>query len=75
MDPFGGGRILARENCRAMLAGFRHSWREDYLRPLSDRDMLRRMMANLIHIYQRDNDEVRLNRLYGFINALQRRAS
>ena len=75
VDPFGGGRILARENCRAMLAGFRHSWREDYLRPVSDRDMLRRMMANLIHIYQRDNDEVRLNRLYGFVNALQRRAS
>ncbi len=75
LDPFGGGRILSRESCRAMLAGFRHSWREDYLRPVSDRDMLRRMMANLIHIYQRDKDQVRLDRLYGFVNALQRRAS
>lgn len=75
LDPFGGGRILSRETCRAMLAGFRQSWREDYLRPVSDRDMLRRMMANLIHIYQRDKDQVRLDRLYGFINALQRRAS
>jgi hypothetical protein len=37
--------------------------------------MLRRMMANLIHIYQRDKDQVRLDRLYGFVNALQRRAS
>lgn len=75
LDPFGGGRTLSREACRAMLAGFRHSWREDYLRPVSDRDMLRRLMANLIHIYQRNGDQVRLDRLYGFVNALQGRAS
>lgn len=75
LDPFGGGRILTRKACRAMLAGFRQSWREDYLRPVDDRDMIRRMMANLIHIYQRDQDQIRLGRLYGLVDALQGRTT
>ena len=37
--------------------------------------MVRRMMANLIHIYQRDHDQARLVRLYGFVNALQGRTT
>ena len=75
LDPFAGGRILTGEACRKLLAGFRQSWRDEYLSPVEDRDMVRRMMANLIHIYQRDGDQARLSRLYGFVNALQGRAT
>lgn len=71
IDPFGGGRILTRESCKAMLAGFRHSWREEYLQPVEDRQMVRRMMANLIHIYHKREDSQRLDRLYGFVNDIQ----
>lgn len=73
LDPYGAGRILTKEACRALLAGFNHSFREDYLRPVSDRDMLRRMFANLVHIYNDREDRVRLARLYSFVNALQGR--
>lgn len=73
IDPYGGGRLLTREACKALLAGYRHSFREDYLRPVSDRDMLRRMMANLVHIYHERGDRERLSRLYAFVNALQGR--
>jgi regulator of sirC expression with transglutaminase-like and TPR domain len=72
IDPFTGGRLVSREECKTMLAGFRHSWREDYLRPVEDRDMFRRIMANLIHIYQRRGEERRLNLLYRFVNDLQK---
>ena len=71
LDPYGEGRILTPDACRAMLAGFRHSFREDYLRPVSDRDLVRRMIANLIRIYHERGDGKRLERFYGFVNALQ----
>lgn len=71
LDPFGGGRILTPEDCKTLLAGFRHSFREDYLRPVSDRDLVRRMIANLIRIYHERGDHKRLERFYGFVNALQ----
>jgi regulator of sirC expression with transglutaminase-like and TPR domain len=71
LDPFGEGRILTSEACRVLLAGFRHSFREDYLRPVSDRDLVRRMIANLIRIYHERGDTKRLERFYGFVNAIQ----
>ena len=71
VDPYGEGRILTPESCRALLAGLRHSFREDYLKPVSDRALVRRMIANLVRIYHEKNDQVRLDRFYGFVNALQ----
>ena len=73
VDPYGGGRLMSRESCRTMLAGYHHSFREDYLRPVQDRHMLRRMIANLIRVYHGRNDELRLGRLYRFVNLLQDR--
>jgi regulator of sirC expression with transglutaminase-like and TPR domain len=73
LDPYGGGGIMTREGCKARLAGLNHSFREGYLKPVSDRDMLRRMLSNLVHIYHERDDQVRLARLYGFVNALQGR--
>ncbi len=71
LDPFGGGRVLSPEDCRALLTGFKHSWRQEYLSPVSDRSMLRRILANLMHIYQRDGDQPRLELFNGFASALQ----
>ncbi len=71
IDPYGGGRLLGRDACRALLAGFNHSFREEYLRPVSDRDMLRRMISNLVHVYHDKGDRIRLGRMLGFVNALQ----
>ena len=73
LDPFGGGRIMTREVCRALLAGFHHSFREDYLKPVSDRHMVRRMMANLVRAYHHRGDRGRLQRFYRLVNILQER--
>jgi len=71
IDPFRDGNLTTRENCRALLAGQRHSFREDYLKPVSDRDLFRRMLANLVHIYNEKKDAARLTRLLGIVSALQ----
>jgi regulator of sirC expression with transglutaminase-like and TPR domain len=73
VDPYGGGRLMSRESCRTMLAGYHHAFREDYLRPVQDRHMLRRMIANLIRVYDGRKDKLRLGRLYRFVNLLQDR--
>lgn len=75
LDPYGGGRIMSRESCKALLSGFHHSFREDYLRPVSDRHMLRRMIANLVRIYHNRHDNLRLRRLYRLVNVLQEHGS
>jgi regulator of sirC expression with transglutaminase-like and TPR domain len=71
IDPFGGGRLMTREACRALLAGFRQSFRREYLRPVSDRAILRRIMANLVRIYYERRDSRRLGRLYRLIKSIQ----
>jgi regulator of sirC expression with transglutaminase-like and TPR domain len=71
LDPYGGGRILTRETCRALLAGFDHGFREEFLRPVSDRDLFRRALANLVPIYRRLGDRPRAARIQSFLEALQ----
>jgi regulator of sirC expression with transglutaminase-like and TPR domain len=71
IDPFGGGRIMTREACRVLLSGLKQSFRDEYLSTVSDRRMLRRMLANLVHAYQRRGDSLRLGRLFHLVNVLQ----
>ena len=71
VDPYRGGRVLTREACRTLLAGFNQTFREEYLAPVTDRRMLRRMLANLVHVYQEKGDQLRLGRLFRLVNILQ----
>jgi regulator of sirC expression with transglutaminase-like and TPR domain len=74
IDAYSGGRLLTRELCRALLAGFNHPFRDEYLRPVSDPEMFRRMLANLAQIYRNRGDDRRRQRILRFIEALNRRA-
>jgi hypothetical protein len=62
---------MTREACRALLAGFRQSFRREYLRPITDRAILRRMIANLVRVYYERRDSRRLGRLYRLIKSIQ----
>jgi regulator of sirC expression with transglutaminase-like and TPR domain len=59
IDPFERGTTLTREACverLRQLYGEQLPWRDAYLAPISDHDMLRRMLNNLKHSYVRLND-------------------
>lgn len=75
LDPFGGGRILTRENCRTLLAGYNHALREEYLRPVSDRLLMHRVLSNLVQIYKSRNDTVRVERIQALRSGLPGLAS
>jgi regulator of sirC expression with transglutaminase-like and TPR domain len=66
IDPFNEGQILSREECLRFLSNSGYGENEDYLDPVSNRDVILRKIRNLIYIYTqiKDDDMVeRLNRL------------
>lgn len=59
IDPFYGGTILTPADCAARIQqiyGHNVEWHDTFLTPVSDHDILRRMLGNLkgIYIQQRD---------------------
>jgi regulator of sirC expression with transglutaminase-like and TPR domain len=49
VDVFEGGRVLSPEDCREIVQSYRRfEWREDYLLPLSVKDVLVRMLSNVL---------------------------
>lgn len=71
VDAFGGGQVLSREACRAMLAGLDLQFRDEFLAPVSDRRMLRRVFENLLATHAREGDAVRTERLRRLVLAVQ----
>lgn len=53
LDPFGGGRTLDPEGCRAIFAGLHPGQRFDerFLEPIDARVVLTRVVSNLVHTY------------------------
>ncbi len=59
IDPFHGGTILSREACTRRfqsIYGHHLPWRDAYLEPVRDHDILRRMLSNLKGIYLQQRD-------------------
>jgi regulator of sirC expression with transglutaminase-like and TPR domain len=59
IDPFHRGQVLSREDCMARLQniyGPTLAWHDAYLQPVSDHDILRRMLHNLKTTYLRQSD-------------------
>jgi regulator of sirC expression with transglutaminase-like and TPR domain len=63
IDPFERGAMMTRDACVERLRdlyGDKLEWRDEFLAPMSDHDILRRMLNNLKHNYARRNDYPRL---------------
>jgi regulator of sirC expression with transglutaminase-like and TPR domain len=51
IDPFNGGQLLTKAECATFLINSGYGFKEQYLQPATDQEMLVRMMRNLIYIY------------------------
>ncbi len=51
IDPFHQGRLLSREDCIRYVRGMGYPFRAHFLKPISTRSMLVRMLGNLHRIY------------------------
>ncbi len=63
IDPFERGTMMTRDACVERLRhlyGERLKWQDEFLAPIGDHDILRRMLNNLKHNYTRLHDYPRL---------------
>jgi len=62
-DPFNAGRTLTRYDCMALLHRAKHPFHENFLQPARPRDIIARMMRNLIFVYHHRDDHAKLELL------------
>lgn len=72
LDPFSGGHILTIEECNRFLINAGHGLKEEYLASTPAREILGRMIRNLVFIYARTADQARVKRLERFLDLLHR---
>lgn len=70
IDPLDNGKILSLEDCRAYIDSRQLSWSDDFLTPLSSRQIVRRFIANMIFVLNKTHDERRLSYLRNYLEIL-----
>jgi len=71
-DPFYGGRVITRNECREVVTRMGFSFEEGHLARTPSRHILIRMMHNLLqHVYLPGGEEGRARRLIEYIQVLQ----
>ncbi|MEO2054656.1 MAG: transglutaminase-like domain-containing protein [Nitrospira sp.] len=63
IDPFNAGQILTREQCMQFITRTGQHWHEDYLSVTADREILARMIRNLVASYTRLGETTLAERL------------
>lgn len=72
-DPFHHGRILTRRDCEEILRRQNQLLEDWHLAPASPRQMLARILANLLYVYHRKGDSAQYARLKHWSHLLLRR--
>ena len=70
IDPFNLGQILSRDEIASYLSEGGMTWKDEYLETVSSRQIIARMIRNLIHIYKQEGEvekEVWLERFYEWV--------
>jgi len=62
-DPFHKGRTLTPEKCAEIVQGFGVQFEDHFLLPVTHREILTRMIQNLINVYQKLGEEVKVTSL------------
>jgi regulator of sirC expression with transglutaminase-like and TPR domain len=70
VDAFRGGRFLTLRDCHERLAEASIPLQDEYLRAVSDREILLRMLGNLLRIYNSVEDQRRRDRVVAMMKLL-----
>ena len=71
IDPFNSGQLLTKAECATFLINSGYGFKEQYLQPATDQEMLVRMMRNLIYIYGERQESRKVNWLNRFVDVIQ----
>lgn len=70
IDPFHGGKLLSRVECKRRIANLSVDYDDSHLSPVSSRRMLQRMIANLHLIHKERKQRAEAERLQRYLIAL-----
>lgn len=71
LDPFHDGRSLRRQDCIEMLEKSGIAFQETFLRETSEREILSRILGNLMRAYHSRQDRKRLDRTLNMLRTLE----
>ncbi|MBP6673415.1 MAG: transglutaminase family protein [Bacteroidetes bacterium] len=69
-DPFNGGKILSRADCEAIVKNLGFNFSEEYLEPVSNKQILERMLRNIILTLEKKQENDRIETIRQFIDTL-----
>ncbi|MEW6062672.1 MAG: transglutaminase-like domain-containing protein [Bacteroidota bacterium] len=69
-DPYNNGKILTRRDCETIVSDLGFTFTDDYLRPVTNRQILERMFRNIILSLERKQDTERIETIRQFIDTL-----
>lgn len=73
IDPYNGGKLLTHRDCIQYLTGAGYYLKKEYIAPASNRDIVIRMLRNLVLIYSKQQDKGRVRRLTHYVEILSSR--
>lgn len=71
IDPLDNGKILLEEDCRNYLDARQLAWNDEFLAPLSSRQVIRRLIANMIFVLNKTHDNRRLSYLRNYLEIVK----
>jgi regulator of sirC expression with transglutaminase-like and TPR domain len=71
-DPYEHGRIVTLGDCNAILSRQNLTFSPEHIEVASPRAMFRRMLTNLLYIFQNEGEEIKAQRMAEWINGLDR---
>lgn len=69
-DPFNAGKILSRKDCESIVNNLGFNFTEEYLLPVSNKQILERMLRNIILTLEKKQDNDRIETIRQFIDTL-----
>lgn len=69
-DPFHNGRILTMPDVKQLLARQNIEFKESHLNPATPRQFLLRMLANLLYVYDLDEENEKRDRVKGWMDTI-----
>lgn len=69
-DPFNGGKILSRDDCEAIVRNLGFNFTQEYLQPVSNQQILERMLRNIILMLEKKQEKERIETIRQFIDTL-----
>lgn len=70
-DPFNYGRLLSADACKEIVEARGHEFRPEHLEPAAPKQVLLRMLRNLLRIYELEEDRTRMASIHRYLQTLE----